>query len=155
MDTHRQAIQVVQNWCQEAQGLHWCQSQEAQGLPITVGLARLADWVAEALDEANRTAYGRGLRDGVGFQHCRPPEQMQLLVDLAQQANAAGIWLLRDIANPDLVYNPPGDDNGIVPMCLTINDARLLFIARFPAGDGGLSGIEFHPDQAEPVREEV
>jgi hypothetical protein len=136
MTAAERATELVNRW-----------TKEAIGKPLTQGLARLGILAAEAIAAAEQAAYQRGLQ----ARELPPPsggrvgeggESLADLVTLAEALGAHGIWLLRGIENPDLIYNLPGDSG--LPACLTIENCNMLLIARFPASDGGEPGIEYH-----------
>jgi hypothetical protein len=129
MTAAERATQLVNDWL-----------EDAQGLPIPVSVNRLGLAVAEALDTAEHDAYIRGLRDVAEFLDQEPRNQIQALVNLAAMAGAQGIWLVRGIENPDLIYNLPGEG---LNLSLSLADASVILIARLP-DDGGEAGIEFH-----------
>lgn len=126
---HERATKLVNDWL-----------QESQGLPITVFVNHLGLAIAKALDDAEQTAYVRGLRDFVKFLDQEPRDRIQALVRIAEMAGAQGVWLVRGIENPDLIYNLPGED---LNLTLSLADASVILIARLP-DDGGQPGIEFH-----------
>ena len=80
-------------------------------------------------------------------------KQLNDLADLANQAGAEGIWLIRGAKDVQLTYiaSPeaeipftPGLKLSPNPPIVTIDlvDAEIIVVIRFPAGDGGEPGIE-------------
>lgn len=130
MTAAEKATQLINQWL-----------DETRGLPMTLQLAKLGLKVAEGIDDAEQAAYERGIRAAVEFQDQEPGEQIQALAHVAGLAGAEGIWLVRECKNPALIFNWEGQGHNDY---LDIVDARLIFVARFPDGDGGESGVEFH-----------
>ncbi len=132
MTAAERATQLMNDWL-----------EEAQGLPLTLSINRLGLAIAEALDATEHDGYTRGLRDVAEFLDQEPRNQIQALVNLAAMAGAQGVWLVRGVENPDLIYNLPGEG---LNFSLSLADASVIFIARLPE-DGGEAGIEFHPGE--------
>jgi hypothetical protein len=61
------------------------------------------------------------------------------LAAYAQGLGAEGVWALRGVEDVDVSYYFPGDGDSL---SLLVADAKLVFVARFPEGDGGPDGIE-------------
>jgi len=73
-------------------------------------------------------------------------EKLTSLTDLANQAGAEGVWLIRGATNARLTYDAdeikPNDHvNASVSINLALADVGVLVLMRFPA-DGGEPGIE-------------
>jgi hypothetical protein len=113
---------------------------ETRGLPMILQLAKLGLKVAEAIDSAEQAAYERGIRAAVEFQDQEISEQIQALAHIAGLAGAQGLWIIRGAEAPDLIFN---QSKGELATVLNLEDAPLIFVARFP-DDGGKPGIEFH-----------
>lgn len=108
----------------------------AAGRPMPLARAHLGKMIADALDDAEQAAYERGAQEAASS---RP--QIDDLVQLADQAGAEGICLVRGCKNPALIFNWEGQGFNDY---LDIVDADLILLARFPRGEGGEPGIEFH-----------
>jgi hypothetical protein len=88
-------------------------------------------------------------------------EQLQTLLAVAAEIGAAGCWVIRGATAARFVYVPDSalraayeklnQELGDIPVRLDINmdvdlkieDAGVLVLIRFPASDGGESGIEY------------
>lgn len=61
------------------------------------------------------------------------------LAELANQAGAEGVWVIRGSKVPSLIYNT---EHSVTPVILDLEEAGVLVLMRFPASDGGEEGIE-------------
>jgi hypothetical protein len=122
MNAAERATKLVTEW-----------TRYATGRPITMAVARLGNMVASAIQDAERDVYE--------LAALTPASRLQALVALAAAAGAEGVWLVREVKSPALIFNVEGQTNNDY---LDIIDARLIFVASFPDGDGGEAGIEFH-----------
>lgn len=74
---------------------------------------------------------------------------LDLITISAQIANVEGVWIIRQskdtslifVTNKQLSHIPGLSDLG---QMLELDDSEMLVILRFPTGDGGEPGIEYH-----------
>lgn len=110
--------------------------------PLNQCRDRLEHIIARALDEIDQNAYNRGFRDAVlaEIENSNGEENNgNALAGYAAKAGAQGTWLIRGATNFDLLFNLAGDG---LPVMLNLEDAPLIFVARFPTANGGEPGIE-------------
>ena len=65
-------------------------------------------------------------------------ENIDEITDMLREIGASGTWLLRDVGNVDIRFRDAGGE----PFTLAIDDAGLILVARFPAGDGRGPDVE-------------
>jgi hypothetical protein len=81
-------------------------------------------------------------------------EQIKQIIDLANQAGAEGVWVLREAESANLLFRLKNGNNNFqhqinggqvslsVTMSLELGRADMFVIMRFPQGDDGKPGLE-------------
>lgn len=128
---YQRAAQLVKAWV-----------KDVQGLPITLSINRLTRAIARAFADLDREAYQRGYRDAADAALEDDHPWGEILIKLANAANAGGVWFIRGASAPYFSFMLPGDSQ---PTYLDLIPADLVVIARFPHDDQGQPGLEFHP----------
>lgn len=72
-------------------------------------------------------------------------ERLEGLVDAANDIGAEGIWIIRGAKHPRLLYFARETAENDTPINLDFAPGEILVVMRFPQGDGGQAGIEWHP----------